>query len=59
MYDANDLEKEPKVIPLPEEIAQGWGITHDNDYLYISNGSPYIYICEAETLKILNRIETP
>jgi len=30
------IEKE---ISLPAIIGEGWGITHDNDYLYISNGS--------------------
>lgn len=33
-------------IPLPSVIGEGWGITHDNNYLYISNGSKNIYVCQ-------------
>jgi glutamine cyclotransferase len=32
-------------IPLPSAIGEGWGITHDSNYLYISNGSKNIYVC--------------
>lgn len=34
-----------KEIPLPADIGEGWGITHDSQYLYISNGSSKIYVC--------------
>ena len=33
-------------ILLPSVIREGWGITHDNDYMYISNGSNIIYVVE-------------
>lgn len=33
-------------IPLPSVIGEGWGITHDSNYLYISNGSKNIYVCQ-------------
>ncbi|TNV76972.1 hypothetical protein FGO68_gene15201 [Halteria grandinella] len=33
-----------KEIPLPSQIGEGWGLTHDADYIYISNGSTKVYV---------------
>lgn len=33
-------------LPLPVQIGEGWGMTYDNDYLYISNGSTTIFVCD-------------
>lgn len=37
--------------------AEGWGLTNDGRYLYMSDGSKYIYKLNPETFKELNRIE--
>ena len=33
-------------ITLPSSIREGWGLTHDEDYMYISNGSKTIFVVE-------------
>ena len=35
-------------IMLPNVIREGWGLTHDDDYIYISNGSNNIYVVEPK-----------
>jgi len=49
-----------KEITLPSDIGEGWGITHDDNYLYISNGSTTIFICvpspDGTTLNIVRTI---
>lgn len=48
----NEQGDEIKVIPLPKEIEEGWGITHDywleNNIYYISDGSNVIFECDAD-----------
>ncbi len=34
---------------------EGWGLTHDDKYLIMSDGSPYIYFRNPETFEIVNR----
>jgi glutamine cyclotransferase len=43
-------------LALPSGIKEGWGITHDANYLYISNGSPYIYIIDPSTFTVKSYI---
>jgi glutaminyl-peptide cyclotransferase len=44
---------------LPAQIAEGWGLTHDDDYLYVSNGSTTIYLCVPNpTLTGLDVVKT-
>jgi glutamine cyclotransferase len=36
-------------LKLPTPITEGWGITHDNIYLYISDGSSNIYTVDVNS----------
>lgn len=59
VYNLHDLSL-IKTYDLPLEIKEGWGITHDNDYLYISEGSNKIFVVKPEEneLKVVRVIET-
>lgn len=37
---------------------EGWGLTHDDKNLIMSDGSPYIYFRNPETFEIIKRIHT-
>ncbi|CDW87324.1 glutamine cyclotransferase [Stylonychia lemnae] len=43
---------------MPADIKEGWGITHDNDYLYISEGSNKIFAVQIVNgqLKVMKTI---
>ena len=45
-----------KTFPLPSEIKEGWGMTHDDQYIYISNGSPTIFIIDPQDFTIVGNI---
>lgn len=36
---------------------EGWGLTNDGKYLYMTDGSQYIYILDPETFKQIDRLE--
>eukprot|EP00347_Sterkiella_histriomuscorum_P004101 403361747 len=42
VYNLNDLTLNT-TYDLPQPIREGWGLTHDQDYLYISEGTNKIY----------------
>jgi len=54
IYDKNDLSLLRK-INYP--ISQGWGITYDGNYFYMSDGSNIIYKLETEYFTEQDRIE--
>ncbi|MEG1554827.1 MAG: glutaminyl-peptide cyclotransferase [Rikenellaceae bacterium] len=54
VYDRNTL-KQIKEIEYP--YAEGWGLTNDGQFLYMSDGTKYIYKLDPETLKEVDRIE--
>lgn len=54
VYDRRTLQK-IKEIEYP--YAEGWGLTNDGRYLYMSDGTKNIYKLEPETLKEVDRIE--
>lgn len=42
---------------LPAGVDQGWGLTHDNgDELFLSDGSPFIYVLDAATFALRRRL---
>ena len=42
--------------PLPTEVREGWGICNDGEFLYISDGSSYIYKMDPITKNILGSV---
>lgn len=54
VYDRRTLQK-IKEIDYP--YAEGWGLTNDGKFLYMSDGTKNIYKLEPETLKEVDRIE--
>lgn len=54
-----------ETLPLPDKIAEGWGITADeskpnrNGYftLYVSDGSDTIFVLDGETMKVEGSIK--
>ena len=59
VYSISDRVVLEKEVSLPAKIREGWGITHDDKYLYISNGSRTIFVCQAAsdgTLKVIKEV---
>lgn len=51
---------DPKTLKQTAEFqynTEGWGITHDEKYLYMSDGTQYIYILDPLTFKQVDRLE--
>lgn len=42
---------------MPYEMIEGWGLTHDDNYLYSSDGTDLIYVIEPSTFKIVSSIQ--
>jgi glutamine cyclotransferase len=53
VYDINNIEKPIQTFNWPYE---GWGITHDNNQLYVSDGTANIYIVDPARFKIKSTI---
>lgn len=53
LYDINNIDKPIKTFNWPYE---GWGITHDQKQLFVSDGSSNIYYLDPETFKVTNTI---
>ncbi|MFI3323072.1 MAG: glutaminyl-peptide cyclotransferase [Rikenellaceae bacterium] len=53
VYDAKTLE----LITEHRYDSDGWGLTNDGEYLYMSDGSSFIYKIEPKTFKTVERIE--
>ncbi|MFI3315031.1 MAG: glutaminyl-peptide cyclotransferase [Rikenellaceae bacterium] len=53
VFDAKSLEK----IGEFDYTGQGWGLTNDGEYLYMSDGSEYIYKVDPETFKKIGKIK--
>ncbi|MEG0565599.1 MAG: glutaminyl-peptide cyclotransferase [Hungatella sp.] len=54
------LVLDPKTLKQTGEFqynTEGWGITHDEKYLYMSDGTQYIYILDPATFKQIDRLE--
>ncbi len=49
-----DLETFERVDTIPYE-GEGWGLCYDGEVLYMSNGSPFITIRDAETFAVIDR----
>lgn len=43
--------------PFPKEIREGWGITHSDLYIYISDGSNTLFVLDKDDLKVLKKID--
>lgn len=57
LSDPPTFERE---VPLPPGIKEGWGLTHDGKYLYVSNGSQTIFVYRPEpdgTLTLISRLD--
>lgn len=54
VYDANTMKKE-KSIPYFKTM-EGWGLTNDGAYLYMTEGSEKIYIVDPKTLKEIDYV---
>lgn len=53
VFDAKTL----KQIAEFQYNTEGWGITNDGKYLYMTDGSQYIYVLDPETFKQVDRLE--
>lgn len=53
VYDAKTLE----LLDEHDYTTEGWGLTNDGEYLYMSDGTKYIYKIEPEEFKVVERIE--
>lgn len=54
IYDVNTFKKE-KTLPYFKQM-EGWGLTNDGTYLYMSDGSEKIYKLDPETFKMIDYI---
>jgi glutaminyl-peptide cyclotransferase len=54
VYNVNTFEKE-KTLPYFKQT-EGWGLTNDGTYLYMSDGSEKIYKLDPETFKMIDYI---
>lgn len=43
-------------LALPSAVKEGWGMTHDSNYIYVTNGSPYIYVINPSTFTVRSTI---
>ena len=53
VYDTNNL----KVTKEFQYNTEGWGLANDGKYLYMSDGSHYIYILDPATFRQIDRLE--
>lgn len=53
LYDANNIDKPIKTFDWPYE---GWGITHNDKELIVSDGTSNIYFVDPETFKVKSTI---
>jgi glutaminyl-peptide cyclotransferase len=53
VYNVNNIKTPIQTFNWPHE---GWGITHNNNQLYLSDGSANIYVVNPETFKILGTL---
>lgn len=56
VYDRNTL-RQLREISYPEDILQGWGLTHDDTHLILSDGSNKLWFLHPETFQIEKTIE--
>ncbi len=52
-YDLNDINKPIQTFSWPYE---GWGITHNDSMLIVSDGSANLYFVSPNTFKVLNTV---
>jgi glutamine cyclotransferase len=38
-------------------MLEGWGMTHDSEYIYTTDGSAYIYTIDPKTFKVISKVE--
>jgi len=55
VYDANTLEKTSSFKY--NHSKEGWGLAHNNDYIYQSDGTETIYLLNKETLAVEDKIQ--
>lgn len=46
-----------QTFDMPNEMIEGWGLTHDDQNLYASDGTEYIYVIDPNTFTVLSYIE--
>lgn len=54
-FNKKTLEKEQE-FDMPEEMAEGWGLTHDGKHLYASDGSDLIYKLDPHTFTVISSV---
>jgi len=54
VYDSNLVLTQ--TLAMPKEIREGWGITHDDQFLYVTDGSSTIFVVNPETFKVINKM---
>lgn len=47
-----DTLKIEKTFNMPDEMVEGWGLTHDGQYLYASDGTEFIYVIDPATFTV-------
>ena len=37
---------------MPSQMKEGWGLTHDDEKMYASDGTPHIYVIRPDTFTV-------
>mmetsp|Transcript_2426 Transcript_2426/g.2377 ORF Transcript_2426/g.2377 Transcript_2426/m.2377 type:complete len:94 (+) Transcript_2426:306-587(+) len=56
VFKFDTLLNEVAQLSLPDGINEGWGLTHDETNLFISDGSSKIYRVDVDTFTVLDYI---
>lgn len=55
-YDLGKDLVSTRNLSMPDGIGEGWGMTHDDSYIYVSNGSNVIFMIHPENFTIFKQL---
>jgi glutamine cyclotransferase len=50
-----NLELE-STLSMPAEMKEGWGLTHDDNFMYSTDGTANIYKINPDTFKVISQV---
>jgi len=56
VYDSITM-KQVKVLNMPREMEEGWGLTHDSVHIFASDGSNRLFKIDPQTFTVLQIIQ--
>lgn len=56
VYDANTLEQ-VKVLKMPKEMEEGWGLTHDDTHLWASDGTDHLFKIRPDDFTVVEKLK--